>query len=131
MDNGAENILQELQGSLIRFEDKEFSITKEKLPIGMTKIANSGINLINQKYKKTLSHPELDESIEMEASKLADQLHDKGYSERQKGNLEKAVLYYTQALDLCPEHQTVDDCNSSVYLIEDSLMINWDYWKRQ
>lgn len=115
-DEGADNILQEIQGDLMRYEDKEFAVIKKDDPPpapptqNMKKVVNTGINLINQKYKKSLSHPELDESIEMEASKLADKLHDKGYSERKKGNLQNAINYYSQALDLCPDHQTVLSC---------------------
>lgn len=107
LDTGVENMLKELQGDLIRYEDKEFAVKKVEPSSKLTKPVASGISLINQKYKKTLSHPELDESIEMEASKMADMLHDKGYSERQKGNLDQAIIYYSQALDLCPDHQTV------------------------
>ena len=74
---------------------------------------------------------DLDESKEMEESRLAEQLHEKGYAARQSGDLEKAVQYYSQALDLCPDFHTVGLLRvTSVYSIEALPMTSWVCWTK-
>lgn len=102
-----EHILTELNGGLIRYSDLEFE-SKKVAPENLKKASNSGIALLKKKYTKDNFYLDLDESKEVEASRLAEELHEKGYVARQNGDLEKAVQYYTQALDLCPEFHTVD-----------------------
>lgn len=79
----------------------------KKTPEKSRKISSSGIHSLKEKYSKESFHPELDESKEVEASKLAEKLHEQGYAARQRGDLDKAIQYYSQALDLCPDFHTV------------------------
>ena len=101
-----DHFLSDHQGGLIRYSDLEFE-SKIVIPDKLKKLGNSGIALLKKKYHKESAHPDLDESKEVEASKLAEQFHEKGYAARQSGDLEKALQFYTQALDLCPDFYTV------------------------
>ena len=100
-----DHILTENPSDLIRYSDSEFD--NKRLPDRLQNVKSTGLTLLKKKYHRESFHPDLDESKEVEASRLAEQLHEKGYLARQSGDLEKAVQFYTQALDLCPDFQTV------------------------
>jgi len=93
------DLVPESNQGLLRYEDKEFSKAKTQI-----KISTNQLNAL----KSVLLTTDVDELKGTDAGHLADILHDKGYAARQTGDFQKAISYYSKALEICPDHHTVN-----------------------
>lgn len=69
--------------------------------------ANQHSGIFMRRFKKTTITPKMEEIQEVDVGKLADEYHEKGYAERLAGDFNKAIGYYTKALEYMPEHHNV------------------------
>lgn len=92
----------------IRYEYEEFKkVSKHKIDNNIDNNNYIDVLIGSNKFNNMhLTNDIIDEHTTYNM-KEADALHDKGYLYRKKGEYEKAIGYYTQALVKCPMHHRV------------------------
>lgn len=108
-----QSFFPEKHSEFIRCEEAEFAAVKKPPSTSAqpapSNSSNSYIHVAfgSKKFKNMHLTRDLEEIKEIDDVQLADSLHDKGYKARQKGDYAKAVSYYSQALEVCPNHHRV------------------------
>ncbi len=113
-----QSFFPENHSEFIRYEEAEFAAVKRTQPVQPAPASsNSYIHVAfgSKKFKNMHLTRDLEEIKEVDDVQLADSLHDKGYKARQKGDYAKAVSYYSQALEVCPNHHRVPAAHQCLF----------------